>query len=305
MALVLTVVSMLLPMGCSKDPSASPEPGVTIGGDIAFEIGFIQQTRVTTDAEFKSFWEDGDQIGIYAVRHAPGMTASLQAADNYIHNVKLTYNKNTDQWSCDDGVELWFPTANDVLDFYAYYPYDVLATDPTAIPFSVNGNQNAQTGDKSNYDLSELLAAQTSDVARTTTSVSLDFLHALAMVQVKLPSPGKGFGPSEELMVYLRGVKTAAMLNLGGDSGLRAEPVADGQTTNITMYRLEQPGDTNYETSYTYRALVPTQTLAAGSKIFVFERGDVLFGDIPLTEAITLVAAEAKSFIRTLPDTVL
>lgn len=273
------------------------------------------QTRAATDARFRSSWEAGDAVGIFAVKRTGGGSGSLSptAADNYINNVKLTYSSaGGGSWSTDTGVELWFPGGNSVLDFYAYYPYDPAATDPTAIAFNVAADQSGTTTDptdgtqRPNYNLSDLLWARTDGVAAGA-AVKLMFRHALAMVQVTVPSPGKGWGPGETLTVTLRGVKTRSTLDLGKagsttGAALTLDATTANTPTNILMHCVEQPADPAYTTTYTYRALLPAQDIAAGKSLFRFgHEGRQLFQAAGPAADLTLTAATAELFTRSLP----
>lgn len=210
MLLAALAPAMLL-ASCGKDEIDKPGPD-TPGGDIRFEIGFAPQaapaasdalqgenktmqrvasnapqTRVATDAQFRSVFENGDEIGVFAVESGQ----PLNPSGNYIHNVKLSYDGNA--WTA--GERLYW--RDKTLDFYAYYPYDAAATNPTAIAFNVKVDQGGTTDvsgqQVSNYTLSDLLTVKAAGAAKGS-PVSLSFHHALAMVQVSIPSLGKGFG---------------------------------------------------------------------------------------------------------------
>lgn len=186
---------------------------------------------------------------------------------------------------------------------------------PTAMAFSVMADQSGTTqtvsGDRSNYNLSDLLTAKSTNANSGWSKgniVSLQFSHALAMVQVSVPSEGKGFGPGEDLKVTLRGVKAKAMLNLSAASDIGGSGVTlaadDNNAGNITMHRVEKPGDANFETSFTYRALVPAQEVLQGHNLLCFEHeGRQLFQDMPLNAPLAMEAGQAETFGRTLPAT--
>ena len=301
---------------CSEDDLGG-EPGKGNngnGGDIRFEIGFAgqtsaggPQTRAATLSDFTSKFENGDEIGIFAVANGDPLAAS----GNPIHNVKLTYtettpgNPSTGSWS---GPAYWPTSASGItsLDFYAYYPYDASATNPQDIAFNIATDQSAAA----DHNKSDLLTAKTANKGKTDGAVPLTFSHALAMVQVSIPKEGKGFGPSTGLTVTLRGVKPVAALDLNTISTTPGSeitvPASNNDPVNITMYRLEQPGDSNYETDYTYRALVPAQDVAAGSSLFLFDHeGRTLLRDGALSQAVTMTAGTAEKFERTMPATMI
>jgi len=305
---VLAALPALFFSACSEDDLGAGEPGTGNngnGGDIRFEIGFAGQTsgeglktRAATLSDFTSTWENSDEIGIFACTAG----GTLATSGNPIHNVKLTYNGST--WTPE--TPLWWPGSGGKLDFYAYYPYDAAATDPTEIAFNVATNQSAAA----DHNKSDLLTAKAANKGKADGDVILTFNHALAMVQVSIPKEFKGMGPSEGLTVTLRDVKPAATLDLSaadGTPGSGVTPAASGNDpVDITMYRLEQPSDPDYETTYTYRALVPAQDVAAGNSLFLFEHeGRQLLRDGALTAAVTMTAGTAEKFTRTMPGSMI
>lgn len=299
---------------CSEDDLGG-EPGKGNngnGGDIRFEIGFAgqtseggPQTRAATLSDFTSKFENGDEIGVFAVANGNPLTAS----GNPIHNVKLTYTETTPgdpgtgSWSLDNGVELWWPGSGGKLDFYAYYPYDdnggsPQTLDPQNIAFNIATDQSAAT----DHNKSDLLTAKTANKGKADGAVSLTFSHALAMVQVSIPG-GKGWaGGSEGLTVTLRGVKAKSTLDLSAADGTPGSgitvPTTNNDPTAIKMYRLAEPTGGNY----IYRALVPAQDVAANNSLFLFDHeGRTLLRDGALSQAVTMTAGKAEKFTRTMP----
>lgn len=305
---LLMVSGLLVLAGCGKDDLDDGSRGGVGGGDITFEIGFAPtkettpESRAVTDSDFRSEWENGDAIGLYAVESGN----ALKKSDNYIHNVKLIYNDG--QWNLPAGTALYW--RGRTLDFYAYYPYDDNnghpgELDPTTIAFNVSADQSGKTDVKTNYTLSDLMTAKAAKATKGS-PVALSFRHALAMVQVSIPVQGKGFGPKEDLVVSLRGVKTKAVLDLTGISDeANGLTLASGDNTpvNVKMYRLEQPGDANYETNYTYRALLPAQIITKGKGLFQFnhEQRQLFYDAIQLENNLELKSQTAETFERTLP----
>jgi hypothetical protein len=306
--LLLVVAMALATIGalssCSTDdfgPDNTGEGTPDKEGKIVFDISFAptnddgQQTRVATgtDGQFKSTWEEGDEIGVFGCFDELN-DAPLKPSGNPLHNVKLTYTSG--KWVGD----AWWPTladfsADNDLCFFAYYPYDAAATDPTAIAFAVKTDQSNATGGKSNYNLSDLLIANIyADSYKRGETVKLTFHHALSLVQVSVPSPGKGFGPNGELEVSLM-ARAKATSNLWYGEKLAA---TDNDPVAIRMQRVEDPANT---TTYTYRALVPAQDFAKGSRIFRLNYKEQLFIDAPLTDGVSLAWSKVAKFTRSLP----
>lgn len=73
-----------------------------------------KNTRVTTDDSFKTFFNEGDAVGVFAVSHLPGNSTALQSQGNYIDNRKLTLKDG--EWIM-EGTPVYFPKNGEVLDF--------------------------------------------------------------------------------------------------------------------------------------------------------------------------------------------
>ena len=324
--LLLAALPAMMLASCTREDFAG-EPGNgpdTADGQIRFQIGFAPQdgadyaagndnssgapaTRVATDTRFKSTWEDGDAIGIFAVPHG----TQLAAAGNPIHNVRLTYSKADNAWS---GPAYWplAPAGISALDFYAYHPYDdnggsPATLNPTAIAFNVETDQsapaNAEADTPSGFARSHLLMAKAADgngFARGET-VSLTFRHALAMVQVSVAGSMLGDYSPATLRVRLNGCAAATVLDLA--AGQTKAPAAGGATAApITMYPC--PNDGGAPGTFAYRALVPAQTVAAGTALFRFEHGgSTLLNSPSLTTALALKAGQTEIFDISFPFT--
>jgi len=302
---LLFALPIVLLVGCSND-ELTDSGLITPGSDsnIRFEIGFAPQTRVTTDATFTSTWEHGDAIGIFAVPHGDALATS----DNYVHNVRLTYKETTvgdpttGTWGLDAGVELLWPKNGGLLDFYAYYPYSdnnaaPESLDPTAMDFSVMADQSANTDGKSNYNLSELLIVKADNSGSgygKGSTVALSFVHAMAMVQVEFDLTECYVSPATT--VQLMGCATDARLNLNHAGTSAATTTTTSTATLIRMYRVEQSGDSNYQSSFKYRALVPAQDVAVATILFQTQSENVTFQSEPLQSALQLTAGTAEVF---------
>jgi|AGTN01.2.fsa_nt_gi hypothetical protein len=261
---------LILFTGCEKDD------GPTGNDRIVFDIGFATpDTRISTNDSFDSSWEDGDSIGVFAVSHVKGNPSALQPSGNYINNVKLIYSGGT--WTTDPGADgLYFPNDGNVLDFYAYYPYDAAITDATNIAFNVMTNQT-----NSNYSKSDLLIATPVKDAAKGNAVKLKFYHALAMVQVIVTNN------APTLTITLRNVKTNTTLNLSTETV--AAPTSE---SSITMYRWQNTG--------IFRALVPAQTVLSGISLFRFEQNSRVYASNPIDADLTLVKGQAETYTYTL-----
>lgn len=323
--LLLAALPAFMLTACSTDDLAPNNTGGNTPdeeGKIVFDISIAPpdeegpqslteiagpQTRVatSTDGLFKSTWEEGDEIGVFAVMgYSISPLPDLQKSGNWLHNVKLTYKDG--KWTGD----AWWPIKADwqpinLLGFTAYYPYDAAATDPTAIAFAVKTDQNDATDGCPNYNLSDLLTTGIASLFAYNRgeTVKLRFRHSLSLVQVSVPAGTlTGSGPNEELEVSLmaRAKATVDMSNVGrkNDFNQVTLDVTDNAPVAIRMQRVQDPANT---TSYTYRALVPAQEFVKGNRIFRLKYGQQLFLDAPLTDKLTLTQGKAATFIRSLP----
>lgn len=266
-------------------------------GEIRFEITFAPATRVSTspDALFLSTWEDGDEIGIFAYEADTILDASI------ISNAKLTYSSaNGGTWTPDQPL-YWPPGAGIKLAFAAYHPYDPAATNPVAIAFSVATDQNATTttATRPAFNRSHLLSARADNSGRGYTrgdAVPLAFAHALAMIEVKV-----GDNMPAVSTVSLDGCVTDAVLDLA--DGTTTLTPAGATPRRITMYACPAAPDASPAT-YAYRALVPAQTVAAGTALFRFQ-SDALgqqHQSPRLAADLTLVQGRAETFNFSAPS---
>ena len=201
-----------------------------------------KNTRVTTDDSFKTFFNEGDAVGVFAVSHLPGNSTALQSQGNYIDNRKLTLK---DVECIMEGTPVYFPKNGEVLDFYAYYPYSK-NINPTAINYDAS---------KSMYDL---MLAKTVDLASSSGTVQLLFKHQLTLVDVKLTSGG---GKNIEM----KNVIPACTFNLAQIGTPDKMKLADEETSMGNI-------DFDEERKKNFRAYIPSQPLQELS--FIIKAGN-------------------------------
>jgi hypothetical protein len=297
---LLSFFLLLFFSACDQD-DIRPNPEATTGREILFDMALEPQTRMETGMDFKSAWEVGDEVGIFAVQHPSDGRADLDSTGNYLHNVKLKYNADH-SWEADTVLE--YPKGDKVaLDFFAYYPYDSTATNPTAISFRVSARQDTAA----NYKKSDLLLARTYN-ATASNRVQLNFKHAMGMVQVDVKLDWKySLGYTEykmPLAVYLRHARLRGTVNLGATTEGN-EVSVEGDSTHITMWRVESR---EYPDVFIYRALVPKQTFAAKSRLIMLsykdtlslpgipERDEYLYWTDSLAAAVTLTPGKVERY---------
>ena len=225
------------------------------GQEVKFTVGIENLSRTTiADGTLKTEFVKGDEIGIFAYDGENAVSS----------NVKYTYDGF--KWVSDkaiaaeDGVQL---------SYYAYYPYSEFVTDPSAINVTVNSDQ-ATNG----FSKDDVLTAKNTEAEAGATSVSLTFAHAMAMVQVGIKS---GLTDDAEATVTLESIQPTALVN-----AKEATAVVSGDVTSIKMQK------TSAADKWEYRAIVPAQEIASGSKLLTIVAGGK-------TYAVTYSSTEGQS----------
>lgn len=260
--------------------------------NIRFDIEVVPMTRVGTDLLFSCNWEEGDEIGIFAVKAGEALNASA----NLIHNVKLVYSEG--EWRCDSAL-IWYENMPS-LNFYAYYPYN----DNNGFPEKLNPlqlqqcvalDQNAELEGRAAYNTSDLLLAQT--YVEKGEVVTLSFSHALSLVQLELQPGNNTEDFIEQLTVKLCGVYPTYLLNL--EKEVLSLSNEKEEKMDISMLYC----GTNREGNRIYRALLPPQILTIAAPLFRFERnGETLFETAGAMEYVRLFAGSADCFCFELPE---
>lgn len=174
---------------CSDDP-LTDTPYQCNG--IEFSAVIDQQNVSRAD---DNGFADGDRMGVFAVVHPGGTTATLTADANHVSNVALTYQADKNTWL--SATDLYWPDSTTPLDFYAYYPFNNSLNSVDAYPFEVRADQNSPSvgGDLGGYEASDFLWAKAESVA-SGTKVSMTLQHRMAGVRVVL-SHGTGVSDIE------------------------------------------------------------------------------------------------------------
>ena len=242
-------------------------------------------TRVPTENGFTTEFNDGDAIGIFALKNFE--TPNVVTIDN-VYNLKLVYTKTV------DGVGSWAPATGDThvlysyddgLTYVAYYPYrdGITIKQDNAVEIFKDLANNAKlkpSVDQStpaSYTTSDLMTAHGKPVADPTNAkkkvLTLDFKHQHALLVFKpsegflrYVSPDGGFEYRDEARELLGSQASEVTIN-----NVKACPMGDGS----------------------FRAIIPTSLSAASftpSGKYVLTDGKTLnFTGTPMT-AGTLTA---------------
>lgn len=262
------LLALLLFASCDKNEYSMEQHVEGDGEKIRFEIAVGTATATTsgvrtrvatsTDGNYTSTFSNGDAIGVYIVKGSGG----LQSSGNWVDNMKMTYNNGNWTYTFPSG-KGYYPVDGDKLNFYAYYPYKTNV--PDALNMSIVGITDQSTA--VNLSKSDVLHASRLNVGKSSNPVQLTFSHAMAMVELKVNSGAAGATMSSQVTVTTEVCIPDASFNLSTGAAS-----ATGGSKSVKMYRVEQPGDADYYVNYTYRVLVPTQTVPATSELFRFSQ---------------------------------
>lgn len=288
---IVTILIFLLALSCEKGEVAVPGG---VGGRIVLDPVFAVGSRVTTDAAFACAWEKGDAIGVFAVKHAPGVAGTLLSTGNYIHNARLVHDGTG--WAFDGGVDFRWPDDGEVLDFHAYYPYSAGVTNPLAVEFRVATDQGATrgTGDgaRSGFSESDFLVAKASNggsgYGSGTTTVELAFEHALSMVQVEVSFPGGIAGAGGVTSVTLSGCRARCSLSLSDGVA-----TGSGVAASVEMHGVPPVAG---DTALVFRAMVAPGRVAGGERLYVVKHEGRHFPVAAASGGVTLEAGKVARF---------
>ena len=232
--LAMAAVAMLAMNSCEKENEMST--GEQKGTPVEFEMGINSITKTTTaDNSYETTFAEDDEVGIFVYNGETLVTANA--------HYKLTDGKWVAQGEgiyAEEGVSY---------SYYAYYPYNADATEAASVSLSVATDQTA------GYTGSDALMAKNESVAAGTTTVDLSYIHAFALVQVTL----KGDQATKGSTVTLQNIYPTASLNLKtGEAG-----DASGALGTVAMKDCSAAD----ATTYSYRAIVPAQTITTGNAI--------------------------------------
>lgn len=231
-SLIFALTGALMITACSNEIEEQLAENGKNGQNVKFSIGVENLSRTAiADGTLVTSFEPNDEIGIFAYDGEKLVSS----------NVKYTYNGS--KWTSENAI-----AAQDgvKLSYYAYYPYDASVTDPASIKDTVSADQTAGFGKN------DMLSARNTEAAAGATNISLNFEHAMAMVQVSLM---EGTTSDANATVTLQSVLPVTSVN-AKDGSVTA---ASGASVGVAMKKAAE--------TLTYRAVVPEQTIEAGSKL--------------------------------------
>lgn len=256
--LIFALAGALAMTACSNEMEQQLAEGSGNGGqEVKFTVGIENLSRTAIaegEGVLKTTFVNEDAIGIFAYKE--GDTAPVYT------NVKYTYNGSA--WTSEKAIT----SDGTKLSYYAYYPYMDGVTDPSQLNITVSTDQ------ASGFSKDDVLTAQNTTAETGAENVTLSFKHAFAMVQVGIKS---GLTDDAEATVTLESILPTAVVNAkAGTVG-----TASGEKTSIQMQKTSAD-------KWEYRAIVPAQDIASGSKLLTIVAGGK-------TYAVTYSSTEGKS----------
>lgn len=257
--LIFALASVLTMTACSNEMEQQLAEGSGNGGqEVKFTVGIENLSRTAIaegEGVLKTTFVNEDAIGIFAYKE--GDTEPVYT------NVKYTYNGSS-AWTSEKAIT----SDGTKLSYYAYYPYMDGVIDPSQLNITVSTDQ------ASGFSKDDVLTAQNTTAEAGAENVTLSFSHAFAMVQVGIKS---GLTDDAEATVTLESILPTAVVNAkAGTVG-----TASGEKTSIQMQKTSAD-------KWEYRAIVPAQDIASGSKLLTIVAGGK-------TYAVTYSSAEGKA----------
>ena len=229
--LILALIGVNCFTSCNKDIEGEYNNDSNKENIINFTTGINSLSRTSiADGNLNTSFTANDSIGIFV----------YEGDDIIAKNVKYVYNGSS--WTSENPL-----TAKDGVQYkyYAYYPYRNEVTDITAISVNVSEDQTAGISNE------DFLTARNETSAAGAENISLNFSHSLSMIQVGIKD---GVTTDANASITLKNILPAVTVN----AKTGEISAASGETVSIKMKKSEQRME--------YRAIVPAQTIAAGSK---------------------------------------
>ncbi len=232
------LAGMMIFAACNQDVNTA----LDAQADRAITFNFsVASTRTTMADDYTTNFVDKDEVGVFATKDASAKAVYTNFA----------YRYDGTNWNAVNEA-LGVPVDNSVLDFYAYYPYNS-TVNTLQFDFAVQADQSAENG----LNKSDLLLSWNKEVPAGANQVTLNFWHALALVEITL----KDFEGTEVQSVELRAVGEAAV-----DFSAEFPSVIAKSDVGATFIKMAK--GKNADGNDVYRAIVPGQTLNNGKTLF-------------------------------------
>ena len=273
--ITLLLMPLLLPAltACTDGTDPLPAPAA----HPRFVLQQTVQTRVTypTDSYTHSLFEEGDVLGAFALDNNNTLVTDARSNARYIvtqegSNLTLTPEFPQDAFPADASYTYIF-----------YYPYKE-GTEFDDVTHLVEADQRSQA----RYENSDLLwdAAQGTDITTgtdggLTVKVAMD--HAMASIVLEVPTEMMYSSTDDtEPWAQILGIKLLVAgidLNVDSPDDLTGDYGYAGETVfsqNIYMWLFRNKATIDGKQMHVYRAAIPAQTIANGTKMFRIQTGE-------------------------------
>lgn len=244
--ITLFIAALAALASCQKPETPSSADQQDPSNDLMpINLSLDLQTKVSD-----TYFDEGDQVGIYVVRHEEWNWGDPYLGDsgNTYDNVCHTYN-----WGSWSFGEMYWQDKHTPCDFYCYYPYTDYVSSAQSHFFTVNPDQSSLE----NYKRSDFVWGKAYMVSPTADQINIDTRHVMSNAVIYL-RPGDGFTAeafqAADIHVRIRNVMCDSYVNLSNGN-----VTATNYTQEITPYN---EGDR-------YRAVVVPQTVPDGSELIV------------------------------------
>lgn len=297
-SIVAVMAAMLSFCSCDSE-DVLQEKAIKENPDGSIMLSPGVRTKTAYEGMLTSF-EDGDEVGIYAVARKNDKAGALQEKGNYADNYRYKYVAASNSFEPIDKKNTIYRYPTGVLDLYVYYPYNTNIVDATAIPHFVFGNQTT----KANYSKADMMAAE-----------CIGYKDGLATLEF------------EKLMSCLEVIVNKRVES--GVEGLTLKARDNGSVVNIAsgdVLTIDNPQPirmflfSETDTEYHYRAHLPAQTAKDGeyfadvnlkggavkkynnSAALPLQKGILTRYDITLQSRIKVIAGNGGTVSITAPD---
>lgn len=297
-SIVAVMAAMLSFCSCDSE-DVLQEKAIKENPDGSIMLSPGVRTKTAYEGMLTSF-EDGDEVGIYAVARKNDKAGALQEKGNYADNYRYKYVAASNSFEPIDKKNTIYRYPTGVLDLYVYYPYNTNIVDATAIPHFVFGNQTT----KANYSKADMMAAE-----------CIGYKDGLATLEF------------EKLMSCLEVIVNKRVES--GVEGLTLKARDNGSVVNIAsgdVLTIDNPQPirmflfSETDTEYHYRAHLPAQTAKDGeyfadvnlkggavkkynnSAALPLQKGILTRYDITLQSRIKVIAGNGGTVSVTAPD---
>ena len=240
---IITILFTLCSISCSNEMEImTGEEGDNM---INFSVGIssVNNTRVSTNNELKTTFDDNDMVGIFIYIQNEGEEHFTDEKNLYVKNIKLTYKKG--YWELERPI--YYPDSKKLLNIYAYYPYKENA-EVHALEYNAD------------EEMVELLMASSIGTKKSDNAVMLKFQHMQSLAHITVTKESSVPDFDENLTVYFNGI-------IGGIYDITTQTLIEPVTGTIKM-DIEGEED---EQIRSYIAFIPEQEVAPGILFSIFQ----------------------------------